>query len=350
MCVCTANKAKGHTAREIKMKRVAMFALSWIAFTHSMMAQDNTSGKEINKPPATKKPPARPDPTFADVAYGTDSERQKFDFWQAKSSKPTPVVLLIHGGGWVNGDKNSFGNRPIQGYLDAGISVAAINYRFIAQAMEQGVEPPVKACVYDAARALQTIRANAGPWNVDTDRIGAHGGSAGACTSLWLALHDDLADPNSPDPIARQSTRLTCVAVTGAQTSLDPIELREWISNANYGGHAFGFASKGRGRPQEFELLLANREKVLPWIKEYSPISLISKDDPPVFLEYPNQKTTPVLGGKEPDPTHSALYGIQFASSYEKLGLPCIVSYPEHLHPDYGNSQAYLIRTLKDQP
>jgi hypothetical protein len=131
---------------------------------------------------------------------------------------------------------------------------------------------------------------------------------------------------------------------------LDPIELREWISNSNYGGHAFGFAAKGRSRPQEFELLIANREKVLPWIMEYSPISLISKDDPPLFLEYPNQKTTPVLGGKEPDATHSALYGIQFAARYEKLGVSCIVSYPEHVHPDYANSQAYLIQMLKKQP
>ena len=151
----------------------------------------------------------------------------------------------------------------IQPFLDAGISVAAINYRFIPQAMEQKVEPPVKACLHDAARALQTIRSKAKEWNLDPKRVGATGGSAGACTSLWLALHDDLADPQASDPIARQSSRLTCAAVNGAQTSLDPKELREWIPNAIYGGHAFGFAAPGRSRPEEFELLIANREKVL---------------------------------------------------------------------------------------
>ena len=154
----------------------------------------------------------------------------------------------------------------------------SLNYRFIDQAMEQKVEPPVKACVHDAARALQTIRSKAKEWNIDPKRVGATGGSAGACTSLWLALHDDLADPKSSDPIARQSTRLTCAAVSGAQTSLDPKELREWMPNAIYGGHAFGFAGAGpqRGR-EEFELLIANREKVLPWIKEYSPIELVTQ-------------------------------------------------------------------------
>jgi acetyl esterase/lipase len=54
-----------------------------------------------------KAPPARPEPTASDYAYAKDSERQKFDFWQAKSDTPTPVVLLIHGGGWMGGDKSS---------------------------------------------------------------------------------------------------------------------------------------------------------------------------------------------------------------------------------------------------
>src|SRR5205085_4647447 len=122
-------------------------------------------------------------------------------------------------------------------------------------------EPPVKACLHDAARALQTSRSKAKEWNVDPKRVGSTGGSAGACTSLWLALHDDLADPKSSDRVAQQSSRLTCAAVNGAQTSLDPKELREWISNSVYGGHAFGFAQKGRSRAEEFDLLVANREK-----------------------------------------------------------------------------------------
>lgn len=295
---------------------------------------------------AQRKLPERPEPTVADFAYGDESERQKFDFWQAKSKGPTPLVLLIHGGGWRNGDKASYGKVVINPYLDAGISVAAINYRFIFQAMEQKVEPPVKACLHDAARALQTLRSKAGEWNLDPQRVGATGGSAGACTSLWLALHDDLADPKSDDPIARQSSRLACAAVSGAQTSLDPKELREWIPNAIYGGHAFGFAAQGRSRAQEFELLIANREKVLPWIKQYSPIELVSADDPPIYLDYPNQKTPPVLGQKEADPTHSALYGVKLKEKLDAAGVECILSYPNHLDDQYGSISKFLIAKL----
>lgn len=293
-----------------------------------------------------KEPPARPEPTVADFAYGHDSERQKFDFWQAKSDQPTPLVLLIHGGGWMAGDKTGYGANMIQPFLDAGISVAAINYRFILQAMEQKVEPPVKACLHDAARALQTIRSKSKEWNLDPTRVGATGGSAGACTSLWLALHDDLADPQTSDPIARQSTRLTCAAVNGAQTSLDPKELREWIPNAIYAGHAFGFAEKGRTRPQEFELLIANREKVLPWIKEYSPIELVTGDDPPIYLDYPNQKTPPKLGQQEADPTHSAMYGVKLAEKLNSAGVEVIVSYPGREDEKYGSITKFLIAKL----
>jgi acetyl esterase/lipase len=200
--------------------------------------------------------------------------------------------------------------------------------------------------LHDAARALQTIRSKASEWNIDPQRIGATGGSAGACTSLWLALHDDLADTKSSDPIARESTRLTCAAVLGAQTSLDPEELRRWIPNAEYAGHAFGFAGPGRKRPEEFALLVANREKVLPWIKEYSPIEWVSRDDPPIYLAYPNQKQPPKFGQKEPDPTHSAVYGVALAEKLDDAGVEAVLAYPGHDDKTYGSLTKFLIEKL----
>jgi hypothetical protein len=182
---------------------------------------------------------------------------------------------------------------------------------------------------------------------LDPQRVAATGGSAGACTSLWLALHDDLAQPKSDDPIARQSTRLTCAAVFGAQTSLDPIQVREWISNAHYGGHAFGFFGKDRG--EGFKLLLENREKVLPWIKEYSPIELASSDDPTVYLDYPNQKIAPRPGQAEKDPTHSAMYGVKLAERLNELGVEAIVAYPQKPDSKYGSIPAFIIQKLTEK-
>lgn len=298
----------------------------------------------------TKKPqpPTRPAPTAAKVAYGTH-ERQVLDFWQAKSERPTPLVLYIHGGGWINGDKNGLSGGEIKQYLDAGISVAAINYRMAARnkkdasaapsAVELKIVPPVRAPLEDAARALQFIRSKAKDWNLDKQRVGATGGSAGGCSSLWLAFHDDMADPKSSDPIARESTRLWCAAVNGAQTSLDPKELREWMPNYSYGAHAFGLPN--------FQALYDARDKVLPWIKEYSPIEHVSKDDPPIFMTYGKQETPPVVGTKQKDPTHSAILGIKLEERLKAAGVECVLNYPDHMDQRYKNATQFLIERLR---
>lgn len=321
------------------MRRLMLLAVILLLVPSSVLAQ-------VSPKRAKKKPPERPKPTVANYAYAHDSERQKLDFWQARSDKPTPVVLLIHGGGWVGGSKNQYGTKVIQPLLDAGISVAAIEYRFIPEAMDQHVEPPVKAPLTDCARALQTIRSKAKEWNIDPTRIGSTGSSAGACTSLWLAFHDDLARPDSSDPVERESTRLACAAVASAQTSLDPKEVTEWIPNAVYGGHAFGFATKGRTRADEYKLLVENREKVMPLIKEYSPIALVTKDDPPIYLDFPNQKQAPKAGQEEPDPTHSAMYGVKLAEKLKATGIEAVLAYPGKEDTKYGSPWKFLIEKL----
>jgi hypothetical protein len=163
---------------------------------------------------------------------------------------------------------------------------------------------------------------------------------------LWLAFHDDLAKPNSSDPIERESTRLTCAAVVAAQTSLDPKEVREWIPNAVYGGHAFGFAGEGRQRADEFKLLMENREKVKPLFKEYSPIELISKNDPPIYLDYPSQKQPPKAGQEEPDPTHSAMYGVKLAEKLKSNGIEVVLTYSGKADAKYGSPTKFLIEKL----
>ena len=141
--------------------------------------------------------------------------------------------------------------------------------------------------MHDAARALQFVRSKAAEWNIDKARIGASGGSAGACSSLWLAFHSDLADPKSADPIARESTRLWCAAVNVAQTTLDPQQMKEWTPNSRYGSHAFGIFKKVDGKDQQdFPAFLARRDEILPWISEYSPYALVTAEDPPVYLAY----------------------------------------------------------------
>lgn len=309
-----------------KHVQIRLIVFAGLAMTHPVFGADDK----------------KPVPTLANVPYGSH-ERQMLDFYQAQSDKPTPVVFFIHGGGWVAGDKSGVGDVP--GYLQAGISVAAINYRYSWQAQLAGVKPPVEWPIHDAARALQFVRAKSGEWNLDKQRIGATGGSAGACSSLWLALHEDLARSDSDDPVSRESTRLWCAAVAGAQTSLDPAQLKEWTPNSRYGGHAFGFMDPKdlKTRDTRFAEFLAARQDVLPWIKEYSPYEHATKDDPPIYLHY---TSAPALGQEQRDPTHTANYGVKLQETLHGVGVDCELVYPDAPDVKHATISAYLIDRL----
>ena len=276
-----------------------------------------------------------PEPTLTKVRYG-DHSRNHLDFWKASSETPTPLVFVIHGGGWNGGTKEQIHKYvDTAALLEAGISVAAINYRLIKHS--QDFEPPVKGPLLDCARALQFVRSKADQWNIDKERIGAAGGSAGACSSLWLAWHDDLADPKSDDAIAHESTRLTCVAVTRPQTTLDPKQMKQWIPNSKYGAHAFGING--------FSEFLAQRDSILPTIKEYSPYSLLDASDAPAYMFF---KIKPDVGKKQKDPTHSANFGVKIQERCKEVGVACEIVYPDAPDVSHETTTEYLLAMLKD--
>ena len=287
--------------------------------------------------------PVEPD---ENVSYGSH-RMQRIYFWRAKSDKPTPLLFYIHGGGWTGGDR-SVVRSMLKPALDAGISVVSVEYRNIRDSMDDGLVPPVKGPMFDCARALQFTRSKAKEWNLDKTKVALAGGSAGACTSLWIAFHDDLADPNSTDPIARESTRVTCAAVSGAQTTLDPKQMREWTPNSKYGAHAFGIVWDAKQKLSSFDMFYAERERILPWIKQYSPYELVSRDDPPVGLFY---SAAPNLGKDEKDPTHTANFGVKLKEHCDALQAPCALIYPgapNVVHAtDSDYIKAYLLPSAK---
>jgi len=154
--------------------------------------------------------------TLANEKYG-DHKRNNFDIWLAKSEVPTPLVIYIHGGGFVGGDKSKYyDSGDLVRFLDSGISVAVINYRFMNEAPYG-----IMASMNDSKRCLQYIRYHSKKYNIDKNKIACSGGSAGAGTSLWLAFNDNLAEPESIDPVLRESTRLTCAGAFATQSTYD---------------------------------------------------------------------------------------------------------------------------------
>jgi len=214
-----------------------------------------------------------PEPTRVDVAYGPH-ERNRFDVWVPEKSAddlPFPVLVYFHGGGFVGGDKSRFDPTP---YLEAGIACVSANYRLV-----DGENTLSPIPFQDAARAVQTVRHRASEWNLDRGRVAFSGGSAGAVITLWLGYHDDLADPDAADPIARESTRADCLVPINGPTNLMP----DWILE-NIGGSESVHPSYAMlfGEPVSLPLSEGLRAR----IAEISPWERVSPDDPPTLLVY----------------------------------------------------------------
>ncbi|MDE0866914.1 MAG: alpha/beta hydrolase [Rubripirellula sp.] len=227
---------------------------------------------------------AKKTPSFANVKYG-EHQRQVFDVWLADTTEPTPLAIYIHGGGFKNGSKDKLKPNELSQLLDAGISVAAINYRYLTIA-------PLPAAHHDARRALQFMRYKADQWNIDKDKVAAFGGSAGAQICMWLAFTDEMAKPDSPDPIERESTRLTCVATAGGQTSNGPEFWSKTIGpllGENKKIESLALPLDGERDPEKVRMAVwgaKTLEEANEIATRHSALDIVSADDPPIFMSY----------------------------------------------------------------
>tara|TARA_Y100001954_G_scaffold204981_1_gene226687 strand:- start:316 stop:1263 length:948 start_codon:yes stop_codon:yes gene_type:complete len=163
---------------------------------------------------------------FKDVTYG-DNERNTLDIWLAKSENETPLLIFIHGGGFVGGNKESaYRKNNIKRFLkllENNISFATINYRFMNN------DDGILSSLNDAKMALQFLRYNNKKFNINKTKIGLMGSSAGATSSLWIGFSDDMSDKNSDDPILRESTRVSCLVGVAAAHSMNLGRWRDMI-------------------------------------------------------------------------------------------------------------------------
>jgi len=266
-------------------------------------------------------PQDKPAPDFANVSYGPH-ERNVIDFWKGAGDRPAPLVIFIHGGGFVGGDKTGIDPVLLRLIREQGWNAASINYRYSTIA-------PYPGPMRDSARALQFLRSKARDWNIDTANIFLTGGSAGAATSLWIGFRDEMAEPQSPDPVARQSTRITAAALRGAQTFLDPREVRELISPvaANHPALPTLFGKKTHDEVWN--------SPELDWsFRDASPLNWLTRDDPPVLLLY-NEGPEPVPANARPGAgIHHIRFGYRLKTHMDKLGIECVVRHAKELGAD----------------
>ncbi len=189
--------------------------------------------------------------TLTDVTYCTPNDQpQKMDVYFPASGGPWPVLAYVHGGAWMRGDKSEAAGLAagmnLQGYL-----VVSINYRLYPMAKFPDMIEDVKC-------AIRFLRANASQYNLDPQRIGAIGASAGGHLAALLGTSDKSAGWDVGQYLD-QSSRVQAVVAMAP-----PTDLTQKFPNADME------LLRQMGTGQNFAA--------------DSPITYVTPDDPPFLL------------------------------------------------------------------
>ena len=186
-----------------------------------------------------------------------------------------PLVIFVHGGGFTAGVRSSVA-RYVSSYTSAGFIIATIDYRLAREA-------PFPAAPIDVLTAVRYFRANASRWNLDPNRIGLFGTSAGGHLAVFPALAADTERFES-NVWAGYSSR-----VQAAASHFGPMD---FVSLPARGGEAIFMGSASAA--------------------EISPITYVDENDPPVFLAHGEQD--PVVEIHHSELMYNALQGAEIPS------------------------------------
>jgi len=276
-------------------------------------------------------------PDVADVAYGSH-ERCRIDLYlPQRADGLTPVVVLIHGGGFKGGDKRVWATNAVTRELLAkGVACAAINYPLLDSM-------PIQEILRHCGTAVQVLRSRAGEWGLDPDRLALMGSSAGAGTALWLATRDDLADPASEDPVRRQSTRPVCAVCNATQATYD---FSRWQS---FLGDFSAVMRDGDAEAARFyhlpsvESLSDDRGRAIR--RECDMLDWITPDDPPLLLDNPEAEAVPKTRSQV---VHSVHHARAVRAECAADGVECIVR-QDHPEPK-PLAVEFLVAKLRAAP
>jgi acetyl esterase/lipase len=222
--------------------------------------------------PVAADPPAADHITVIhDVRYREGASRQwKLDLAMNKvpTDAPRPGIVVIHGGGWIEGDKSSFASRDhgvpgnIVDFAALGFVAVTINYRLAAEA-------PFPAALEDCKCAVRWLRAHANDYHLDPNRIGAFGNSAGGHLAMLLGMIGPEAHREGDGANQDQSSLVQAVV-----SDSGPVDL-----TATYRAAVLReVCSRFMGGPPEGERAAAYRSA--------SPANQITAQTPPLLLIY----------------------------------------------------------------
>jgi acetyl esterase/lipase len=227
--------------------------------------------EEKSAPPPKKTEPHLPPgvKVIRDIEYITGGhERNKLDLYLpekidsgGKKSNKLPLIIWVHGGAWMGGDKRGC---PAVRFVQYSYAAASVNYRLSQHAI-------FPAQIEDCKAAVRFLRANADKYNLDTKRFGAWGASAGGHLVALLGTTGDVNDFEKGENL-KVSSRVQAVCDYFGPTDFSRIA--DFPSTMNHTA-ADSPEAKLIGGP-----ILENKEQC----KKANPITYVSKDDPPFLI------------------------------------------------------------------
>ncbi|MGB7328102.1 MAG: alpha/beta hydrolase [Rubripirellula sp.] len=155
------------------------------------------------------------------VTADQDGDTPDLIITKVESDAPTAGVIILPGGGYGGHAIDHEGHQFAAWFTSLGVSSAICTYRLRGKGNDgKGYGHP--APMLDAQRAIQTMRANAPKWNIDPNRIGVIGFSAGGhlCSTVSTQFHN--ADADAKDPIDRVSSRPNFSILCYPVITMDP--------------------------------------------------------------------------------------------------------------------------------
>lgn len=223
----------------------------------AFVRRQSNRGQDVRLPEAVE--------ALLDAPYaGTDNPRQTLNLYLPKArndEKPLPVVVFIHGGAWQGGDKRGGFGTVVPLVESGNYAGVSVGYRLTGEAIWP-------AQIHDCKAAIRWLRANAKKYNLDPEKIGVTGTSAGGHLAAMLGTTGDMPElEGALGEHLDESSRVTCVA-----DQFGPTELL-----------AMGGSHNNPNSP-ESKLVGGAVQEMQKIAREASPTTHVSKDDPPFLL------------------------------------------------------------------
>lgn len=210
--------------------------------------------------------------------------------------KPLPVVALIHGGGWVNGDRLGYSAQAIQLARTGDYAAVTVGYRLSKEAHWPSQ-------VFDCKAAIRWIRAHAKELNLDGDKIAVWGSSAGGHLSSLLGTSGDVKELEGDlGPNTNFSSRVQCVVNLCGPEDFTEALMFDKDGRPNFKDDAVSGLLGGGAEEKKAEAVAA------------SPVTYVSKDDPP-FITF--QGTS--------DQRVAFLHAEAIHAALQKAGVPSLL-------------------------